>query len=357
MATTATKQKRRKKSVNIDSGKLAALCSMTAVSGRESILSQYIFDELEPYVDDIAMDEYGNIIAVRVGEGEPLMFEAHMDEVGFMVQYVGENGFIKFLPVGPIMEAPVTGQRMVIQTKSGDLKAIVGYSHGCGKTPTYSEMFLDTGYDAEYLQSVVRLGDVVTFDVAPRRIGDDKFSAKALDNRCGVFILMQLAEWMSQMDPLRSVAFCFSVRHEVGALGIPALVNRLHPAMAVVLDVALASDYPHGSSGRIGSCRLGGGPVLWRGVDISERMHQRLGRLSEMKEIRSQRSAWNVFTPTNASHVLKAAAAVETTLISIPHRYPHGPCSMVCLRDIEGVLELLKVAVCDEDFMKVADAD
>ncbi len=326
-------------------GRLAQLACVPGVSGRENQVAELISEQISAYVDSVHTDALGNVIARREGKGPILMLEAHMDEVGFMVQAITPGGYIKFLPVGPILEPPVIGQRMHLHTPISRIDCVVGYNQDCGKDLGYRDMHLDTGYSADELLDIAKIGDVITFRDGITNLANGLIAGKAMDNRTGVFVLLELARRLADEDLGREVAFCFSVRHEVGALGIPAIVSAVQPKQAIVLDVALSSDYPHGVGGRLGKSDLNGGPILWRGVDLSESMATCIEGIAAEKDIKAQMAAWNRFTPTNASYVMKVAPAVQTTLLSIPRRYPHGPNGVVATRDIANLIELLELVL------------
>ena len=325
-------------------GRLTQLSSTPGVSGREGDVGVLICDQISPFVESIRVDAYGNLICHKPGKRPVLMLEAHMDEVGFMVQSIEEDGYIKFLPVGPISVPPVTGQRMHLHTAGKRIDGIVGYTQS-GSIESYDDVYLDTGYSHDEISELARIGDMITFKDGISTLGNGLIAGKAMDNRVGVFTLLEVARRLNDVDLEREIAFCFSVRHEVGALGIPAIVSDVRPDQAIVLDVALSSDYPHGTKGRLGQSDLNDGPVLWRGVDLSESMVNCLRQIAFDRDIDVQEAAWNRFTPTNASHVMKVGPAVQTTLLSIPHRYPHGPNSVVAIQDIINLIELLEAAI------------
>jgi len=335
-------------------GRLMQLASVAGISGREDDVGKLVQEQLQPYVDDIHVDAMGNVIGLRKGKKPMLMLEAHMDEVGFMVQSVDAGGYVQFLPVGPIWEPPVVGQRMHLHTSTSRIDGIVGYKQGSSSVD-YGDMYLDTGLGGEEAEGLIKVGDAITFRDGVTTLANGLLAGKAMDNRVSVFVLLEVARQLAKVNLTRAVAFCFSVRHEVGALGIPAIVTALEPDQAIVFDVALASDYPHGIEGRLGESDLNKGPVLWRGVDLSEAMAMCLERIADEEDIDIQRAAWNRFTPTNASHVMKVGPAVRTSLISIPHRYPHGPNSVVAQRDIANLIDLLRASISSRELMGCAN--
>jgi putative aminopeptidase FrvX len=331
-------------------GRLTQLASTPGVSGREEQVAGLIADQISPFVDSVAVDSLGNIMATREGCGPTLMLEAHMDEVGFMVKSIEESGFIRFLPVGPILEPPIVGQRMQLHTATTCIDGVVGYDKEC------TNLYFDTGFAYSDVTDMVTVGDVLTFNGGVTRLGSRLIAGKAMDNRTGVFALIEAARNLSKQTLPRKTAFCFSTRHEIGALGIPALVSAVKPRQAVVVDVALASDYPHGMANRIGMSALHGGPVLWRGVDLTEALHRRLVQLSSECSIPFQIAAWNAFTPTNASHVTKIGCDVQTSLISIPHRYPHGPCSVIATDDLLNTILMLEALARSRQLLDICPA-
>ncbi len=179
----------------LDLALLERLCAAPGVSGREEAVRRLVRAELEGLVDEVSVDPMGNLIAVRRGTGGPrVMVAAHMDEVGFLVRHVEEQGFVRVHPVGGIFPKFLPAQRVLIHPAEGDpLPGVLTEPSDLGlpneetKVPKVEEFYVDVGLSGAETTRRVAKGDPVTADRELRRVGD-RVLAKALDDRIGLFV-------------------------------------------------------------------------------------------------------------------------------------------------------------------------
>ena len=332
----------------VDLDLLQRLTEAPGIAGREQLVTAAVIDEIGPYVDSADIDAIGNVIARKGKSATRLMLECHLDEVGFMVRAIDDDGRVRFLPVGGIEPFLMPGQRLVVHSNQRQRQGTVGYPCGAlgfggfdGAPGSVDDFFIDLGtIDADEVPDI-RVGDMITFPGGLQVLHNGQICSKALDDRAAAYVLIECARRVRTADLARQVVFCFSVRHEVGALGVPAAVDAALPHEVIVLDTALAGDYHHGVGGRLGASNLGDGPVLWRGVDLAEHFFEDLHALANENNIPSQCAAWNRPTPTNASRINSAGHAAPVALLSLPLRYPHSPSSVVSAHDLVNAVNLL----------------
>ncbi|MBE6870804.1 MAG: M42 family metallopeptidase [Ruminococcaceae bacterium] len=329
---------------------IKALCSLPGISGDESQVREYIAEAVKPYADEIRVQKNGTLLAFRQGHEhtyKPLMLAAHMDEVGFMVKNITDDGFLKFSAVGGIDDRILTGQRVKIG-KNGVLgvigkKAIHLLSETEYKKPVKIEdLVIDIGAaDKEQAQALVSLGDSVVFDSDTVLFGDGYIKAKALDDRAGCAILMELIKEKPRYDTW----FVFTVMEEIGCYGASAAANAVKPSVAIVVETTTAADFAGRDDGKC-ACILGKGavvPVMDRSTIADRALHAKVTALANDKNI-----AWQPKTMiaggTDASQIQRSLDGVRVVTVSAPCRNIHSPSCVLKLSDIQAQYELVAEA-------------
>ena len=339
----------------MDESRIAFLRHMIASpspSGFEQSVQQVIRSEMQHYTDEIRTDVHGNVIAALNPSGKPrVMLTAHCDELGLMVRYIDDQGFLYFATIGGFDPATLPGSRVHVHTPSGPLLGVIGRkpihmlsADERAKMPRLSEMWIDIGVASkEEAQQLVPLGSVATraADLEPLR-GDIVIS-RALDDKSGVFAVAEAVRRIhEQRSALQAgVFFVSAVQEEVGSRGAVTSAYGVDPLIAIAVDVTYTSDHPGTSKTEIGDVQLNGGPVISLGGHINPRVYQLLLQAANETGIAWQidPQASRTFTDTDAIQV--ARAGVATGLVSIPCRYLHTGTEMVSLKDIDEVAELL----------------
>ena len=242
------------------------LCLLNGVSSGEDEVRDFLMERCRPYAASMRVDALGNLIVFKQGEkstGNKLMLTAHMDEVGFIVNDITEDGHLKFAPVGGIDPRVVIGKRVSVgrDKRPGaiGLKAYHLVSDEEEKrVPDFEDLYIDIGAkDRADAQTVVSLGDLVAFESDAVEFGSDMLKAKAIDDRVGCAVMLQLIEEELPMD----CTFVFSVQEEVGTRGAFGAAFSVTPEIALVLEGTTAADLP-GTDGHRRVAAPGKGPVL-----------------------------------------------------------------------------------------------
>lgn len=252
---------------------IQALCDAHGVSGFEDDVRKLYTTYLEPLSDEIIRDRFGGVVGKKTGDanGPKVLLAGHLDEIGFMVTHISDEGYLKFRPLGGWSSLVVLAQRVVIHTRKGPLVGVIGSTpphilpaDERKKAPELKDMFIDIGAKdkAEAEAAGVRLGDAVTPDSRfTGTVNKKVFMAKAIDNRLGCATAVEvLRELQGQSHPNVLYAGA-SAQEEVGLRGARTLVNAIQPDIAFALDVGIAGDTP-GITSTDALSKLGSGPIV-----------------------------------------------------------------------------------------------
>lgn len=333
----------------MDYGLLKRLCETPGIAGREDRVLDLAASELRPLVDELTSDAMGNVLGVKRGAGGPrVMVSAHADEIGFLVKFVDDRGFLRLQTVGGWDPRNMMSQRVMVhsrdgQSRRGALQIAAKPIHLLDpseiKPPKADEFFVDLGLPAETVKAVVEIGDMVTMDRVFEE-NDHSVIGKALDDRVSVFILIEAMRALGKTNA--EVVAVVSTQEEVGLRGARSAAFHVEPDLAIGLDVTLAVDIP-GAPVENAVTKLGGGVAI-KIFDSSMISHpkvvRRLRDLAEEKGIMHQLEVLpSGGTDGGAMQLARGGAPAAT--ISIPTRYIHTPNEMCVKADIEATIALL----------------
>jgi len=323
---------------------LRRLCLTDGVSGFEDDVRELIANEINEYCDDLYSDALGNLIGVRYGKcrDKKIMLCAHMDEVGFCIKHVNDDGTLLFDAVG--MSASVMPSKRVKIGKDS-IPGVIGCAPvhlSTAKTDLkISDLYIDVGAkdrkDAEAL-----FGQYAVFDSDFCLFGNGFVKAKALDDRIGCTIMCMLAKEKPEYDTY----FVFTVGEEVGGVGAAAATVRINPDICLILEGTTASDI-HGNSGADKVCCVGSGPVcpyMDGGTLYDKELYSFIMNLASKNKVPCQTKA-RVAGGTDAARVQKSSAGVKVAAISLPCRYIHTSASVASVDDMENMYRLTSIAV------------
>ena len=324
---------------------LKRLCTAKGVSGREENVCALIRDEIADYADSVTIDVNNNVIAT-VGDTSVhnIMLDAHLDEIGFIVTYIDDNGFVKVSQSGGMDYRVANDTRFKILTSSGELTAVVCClpphlsDGGEDKAPDKDAVYLDTGLPAEKVRSLVNLGDTVAYDVPPLSLLNGRFSCCSTDNRACCALLIRVAE-LIRKNPVRSgVTFAFTSQEETYGRGAMTAAFKTQPDEAISVDVSFASQ---GGVAEYESGKLGGGGMICISPVLSRKMSYRFITLAKENGIPYQLEVVGGRTGTNADRISVSGSGIPTALVSVPQRNMHTGAEIVSLDDIESTAQLI----------------
>jgi endoglucanase len=323
--------------------------------GYESKGQEVWMKELEKYSDRLEKDAYGSAAAFMDvhPEAPTVMLEAHCDEIGMVVQYISDDGFVYVNKLGGSDSTISRARRVYIHNRRGTVFGVTGHiaihlqdnKNGGGKEPSWKEIYIDIGVSSkEEALELIQVGDPVTYTDQIEWINDHMIAGRALDNRVGGFILREV---FRELKPLKeqlkvNVVALNSVQEEVGGYGARMMAYRIHPSLALVTDVTHATDIPSVDAKEHGYVALGSGPSLQHGGANHPEIVQELEDLAQKFEINVQHEATSVRTGTDTDSIFYQKSGIPSALISIPLRYMHSPVEVLNLEDVKSCVELMK---------------
>ena len=326
---------------------LKTLTQLPGISGREEQVRHYLENLLTPYADSVHTNVLGNLILTKKGtSNKSLLLCAHMDEVGLMVNFIEESGFLRFVTVGGIDPRTLLAQRVRVQTKNGPLLGIIGTKPAHitteadrAKAVPLKELFIDVGLPAEDVKKQVRVGDFAVLDRPYEEFGSGLISAKAIDNRGGAFILAEVLK--NLQHSYYTVYAVFTVQEEVGVRGATTAAYGLDADVCLCLDTTGAADI-HGVAPRDYIARVGGGvgiSALDARTITPQALFDALTQICEQEHIPYQvRIAQRGGNDAGAVHLSKTG--VPCCALSLPTRNIHSNVEVCAKQDIEAMLKL-----------------
>lgn len=331
---------------------LEKLSNASGVSGFEDEVRNLMQEELTGHVDDLDVDNMGNLIATKNGkpDGKKVMLAAHMDEIGLMVRYIDKEGFIKFSKLGGINDQMLLNQEVYIHSNGEQILGVVGskpphrMKAAEKKKPVqYENMFIDIGAsDKEDAEEIVNVGDPITIKQKFAELKNDLVMGNAMDNRVGCAIMVEVMKRARSDATLYGVG---TVQEEVGLKGARTAAYRINPDMALALDVTISGDHP-GMKEEDAPAKAGKGPCIiltdasGRGIITHPQVKELLIQVAEEEEIPYQLEVSEGGT-TDATAIHLTREGIPTGVISPPSRYIHTPVSVVNINDVENAVKLI----------------
>ncbi len=340
-------------SADLNISLLADTCRVPGPPGHEQRVRKFILEQVGQYADSYYEDHFGNLVLVKKGASEtPFMVAAHMDEIGFMVTHVDENGFLKLTPLGGFDPKTLTSQRVIVHGKQ-DLPGVLGSKpihlmdpEERNKAPKLQDFFVDLGMPAEEVNQYIQAGDVVTRDRELLAMGHC-FNGKSLDNRVSVYILMEALRLLKDQALPYTLYAVFSAQEEVGLRGVQAATLKIQPKIALAIDTTIAFDVA-GARKEEYITSLGKGAAI-KLMDSSAIAHPKV--VAFLKETaQSHDIPWQTEiltgggTDTAGMQKFTAGGALAGA-ISIPTRHIHQTIETVHKEDIKAALRLLCLAL------------
>ncbi len=335
---------------------LENLVNTPSPTGHETRGQRVWMDYVKAFADDTYSDAHGNCVAVANRGGSPrIMLAAHADEIAMTVNYITDDGFIHVRRAGGINPAITRAQRAVVHARGGPVPGVFGsvaphLTRGDDKKeePKIHDLFLDIGVESrEEALKLLRIGDPVTLADRFERLRGDLAVARAFDNRIGTWAV---AETLRRLQPEKGkyaaeVCAVSNIQEEVGLLGARQIAYSLNPDVAVVVDVAHATDIPTVDKRQHGDIKLGAGPTLTHGGCNHAEVVARLESCAAERGIPLQHEAMSSTSGTDTDVIFWTRGGIPSALVSLPNRYMHSPVEVVSLKDLDQIPDLLAAFV------------
>lgn len=331
---------------------LKRLLDTPGPSGFESAPARVWRDEARQFAD-VRGDVSGNSIAeINPGGSPTIMLAGHIDEIGLIVTYIDDDGFVYIAPIGGWDPQVLVGQRVRFAGRGGEVLGVIGKKpihlikpDEREKASKFTDLWVDVGaVSRAEAGAMLRVGDPGVLDTRMLELPNDRIVSRSIDDRIGAFVVLEaLRRYAERPGAAHVVAVAttqeeIAYRHGGGALVCASCIG---PQVALVVDVTFSTDHPGLEKKELGDHKLGGGPVLTRGSIISPVVFDILERTAEANGIPYSVQAAGRDTSTDADAIHVAREGVATGLVSVPNRYMHSPNEMVSLRDLDAVATLL----------------
>jgi endoglucanase len=324
-------------------------------SGFEEKIQRVVKGYASEYVDEVYKDVHGNQYHVKNPKGKlRVMLAGHVDEISLMVHYVDDKGFLSFRPIGGVDASVLDGQRVHIHTAKGAVSGVIGRraihlmsADERGKAMPMDKLWIDIGAKTKKeAEGVVSIGDPATIDAGYIELRNDRVAARALDDRIGAFICVEVMRLLARRKVNVAVYCVTTVQEEIGLRGATTSAYGVNPHVGIAVEVAHATDHPDSEPKKFGDFRLDGGPIVARGPNINPVLFKQFVATAKKKKMAIQVEAEPRGTGTDANAMQLSRGGVATGLIGVPNRYMHSPVEMVSLKDAEQCAQLLTDWIC-----------
>lgn len=300
----------------------------------------------------VTADVAGNSIATVNADGGPtIMLAGHIDEIGVIVTYIDDNGFVYIAPIGGWDPQVLVAQRVRFTGNNGDVFGVIGKlpihlikPDERDKAAKISDLWVDIGAkDKKEAEALLSVGDPGVIDARAVELPNNRIVSRSIDNRIGAFVVLEALRRYAKNPGTATVVAVATTQEEIAYHGGGAFIcaQCLSPQMALVVDVTFSTDHPGIEKKEVGDSKLGSGPVLSRGSVLSPVVVHLLRETAAQHNIPYTLHAAGRDTSTDADAIHIAGQGVATGLVSVPNRYMHSPNEMVSLDDVDHAAELL----------------
>jgi endoglucanase len=343
--------------MSINIALLKQICEISGAPGFEQRIRELVIKEITPLVDEVKVNNMGNVYAIKKGKSDKrVMIGAHMDEIGFIVNYIDDKGFVRFHPLGGFDPKTLTSQRVIIHGKE-DVMGVMGSKPIHVMSPEertkgakITDYFIDLGMSKEEVEKIVTIGDPITRYSELKELGNC-VNCKSIDNRVSVFILIEALRELKDKEVPFDVYGVFTVQEEVGIRGANVSALDIQPDFGFGLDTTIAYDVP-GAKPEEMVTKLGEGTAI-KIMDSSTicdyRMVKFMKQTADKHKIKWQPEILPAGgTDTSGIQRMNAGGAISGA-ISIPTRHIHQVIEMAEKNDIRASIDLLKVCLVELD--------
>ncbi len=342
---------------------LQRLVETPSPSGYEHDVQKLVRERIKPWCDSVRTDVMGNVFGIRNPKGKPrIMLAGHCDQIGFIVQYITEEGFLHVEPIGGVDPVVATSQRVAIMTKKGLVPGVIGRKaihlmddEDKKKVPKMHDLYVDIGAENKYdALKLVSFGDAGVFVQPYVELANERVVSMAFDNKMGTWIVTEVLRLLHEQKFDACVVGVSTVQEEIGLRGAQTSAFSSEAEVGIALDVAHGTDTPGIEKKKAGDFKVGAGPMISRGANINPRVFELMVATAEAEGIQYQVASAARGTGTDANVMQLSRGGMATGLLSVPLRYMHTPNELLALEDLEDTARLL-AAFCrrvskDQDF-------
>lgn len=330
---------------------LKDLVNTPAPSGHEEPVQKIWENQVRTFCRNITKDVHGNLTAVlNPGKEKSVMIVGHADEIGLIVNYINDDGFIYVRPVGGVDPNILASHRARIITGKGIIWGAIGRTslhlltnQQRDKKLELQDIWIDIGAkNRKDAEKYVSIGDPVVFGTNYEELQNNTAMARCWDNRVGIYIVAEVLRKLVKIKNLNKTVYSVSsVQEETGVWGAGAAAYALKPTAAIAIDVLPCSDQPEILKERFGETKVGKGPVITRGVRTNNKMSKELIDTAKRKKIPYQIDVDYGHTWTDADPISQTRSGVPIGVVSVATRYLHSSVETLNLNDVDLTVDLL----------------
>jgi endoglucanase len=328
---------------------LKQLLATPAPTGDETAAARLWRTEARKFADSISTDVHGNSVALLESNGPRILLAAHIDEIGFMVHYIDDDGYLSIQPIGGWDPQVLVGQRVRLLGRQGDVFGVIGKkplhlmsNDDLASVSKISQLWIDLGVKSRAeAMALVRVGCVGVVDAPIYELPNGRLVSRSLDDRIGTFIILEALRQLATRRPVACVAAVATTHEETTSAGAAVAAFQFQPHISLVIDTTYTTDHPDTEKRQHGDVRLGSGPVLVRGSANSPLLYDRLLELAERERIPYTLQPSSRYLGSDADVIHIARSGVATGTVGVPLRYMHTPNEMVDLLDVEYSIRLI----------------
>jgi putative aminopeptidase FrvX len=332
---------------------LRSLVEAPSPSGYEHHVAQLYRSYVEPLADAVSTDVHGNVTAVLNPSGSTrIMLAGHMDEIGFIVHYMGEEGLLYFSAIGGHDSVIPVGQTVWVHSRNGRVGGVVGRKaihlmdpDELKEKPKLKELWIDIGASSrDEAARAVALGDVVTYQQEFQLLLGDRAVGRGFDNKAGLFIVAEAFRLLREdggLHPSVGVYAVGTVQEEIGSRGAKTAAFGIEAQSGIAVDMEHAIDYPGVSQAENGQLYIGKGPSVSTGANTNQAVFALVNKAAKKEGIPFQVQVAPAATPTDAGALQLNRTGMATGLLGVPLRYMHTPGEVLSVTDVENCARLV----------------
>jgi endoglucanase len=330
---------------------LHKLLQTPSPTGFETKIQKVVKDRMKEYSKHIETDLHGNLyVGLNTKAKRRIMLAGHCDQIGFIVKHIDDQGFIYLDPLGGIDTGVLHGTYVTLYGKKGAVQGVIGKKaihlmsqeeRGQAKVD-WEKLWVDIGAkDKKDAEKLIEIGTPVVYKPGVTELENDYFASPGLDNRVGLFVVMEAIRLCAKAKLDVAVYGVSTVQEEIGLRGATTAAHYLKPEIAIAVDVTHGSDNPGKGSSKAMPCVLGKGPAISRGPTTNPVVLSKLEAVAKKKKIPFQPWATGSLLGNDARAIQVAGKAVATADIAIPNRYMHTQVEVCHYKDLELAAKLL----------------
>jgi len=329
---------------------LEKLVDAPSPSGFEAPAQRVYREYVGKYADKVETDVLGSVIATKNSAGKTgVMLAGHIDEIGMIIHYIDDKGFLFFSEIGGVDPSVLPGARVEIHTSKGPIRGLIGRTaihlldkEERGKNLKLSELWIDIGAkDKKEAEKLVTIGDPVTVSYGLEKLTGNKVLSRAFDDKAGVFVIAETLRMLEGKKLDVSVSAVATTQEEVGRRGARTAAFNLDTEIGIAVDVCHGIDYPTASKSKFGDIELGKGPVILRGANATIKLADMLIETAKKNKIPYQLEARGGDSGTDAFIMQLNKSGMATAVVSVPLRYMHTPGEVADTEDMENAAKLI----------------